>query len=495
MAVNIKKEFGNTRNRKPDLTTLIYGKVPPQAPDLEEAVLGACMLEKDTFQNIMGIIYSDNIFYVDAHQKIYEAMCYLFNSGSVVDLLTITEALRKAGNLEIVGGAYYLSKLTMSVLSGAHAETHARIVYEKYMQREVIRICGTAINDAYDDFSDAFGLIEGLETDIKDITAGIVGVDDITVADAYQSVISEYEAQKKSPSGLIGVPSGLVDLDEMTSGWCKPSLIFIGAQPSQGKTALMLAFCLNAAKLGRRSKIYSLETGAVNLTRRMAATVNKIPFAQLRAGALNAWQESALREGAKEFMKMKISITYKVFYIEDLERSARKEKKKNADLEFIAIDFIQLVKMRNPGKMDKFAIVGEVSRRLKVLSAELDIPIIALSQLNRAVNNKADKRPEKHNLANSSELEQNADVIVFIHYEDSGQKDEWGKSVLAPILIVDKNKDGKCGDVKIKFNADIQEWMNYSDFNQNVLPSSVSAGMYRDITESRKKETNEDVPF
>ena len=170
MAVNIKKDFGSIRSRKPDLTTLVYGKVPPQAPELEEAVLGASMLEKDTFAQVLEIIQSEECFYVDAHQKIYSAMRRLFDKGTPVDLLTITEELRKTNELEIVGGAYYLTRLTMSVLSSAHVEAHARIVMEKFIQRELIRISGSVISDAYEDSTDVFDLLDKAESGLYEIT-------------------------------------------------------------------------------------------------------------------------------------------------------------------------------------------------------------------------------------------------------------------------------------------------------------------------------------
>ena len=160
MAVNIKKELGNTRNRKPDLTSIVYGKVPPQANELEEAVLGAVMLEKDKLAEVLEIIQSEDCFYVDAHQKIYAAIRRLFDKGMPVDLLTVTEELRKNNELEIVGGAFYVTRLTMNVVSSAHVEAHARIVMEKFIQRELIRISGQVIGDAYEDSTDVFDLLD-----------------------------------------------------------------------------------------------------------------------------------------------------------------------------------------------------------------------------------------------------------------------------------------------------------------------------------------------
>jgi len=171
MSVNIKKDFAGSRTRKPDISSLLYGKVPPQATEMEEAVLGACMLEKDTFALVTEIIQSPDCFYVPAHQKIYSAMRRLFfDKGMPVDLLTITEELRKSNELELVGGAYFLTKLTMTVLSSAHVEAHARIVMEKFIQRELIRISGAVISDAYEDSTDVFDLLDKAESSLYEIT-------------------------------------------------------------------------------------------------------------------------------------------------------------------------------------------------------------------------------------------------------------------------------------------------------------------------------------
>ncbi len=459
MAVNIKKEL-STRN-KPNLSTLVYGKVPPQAPELEEAVLGACMLEKNTFEQVMDIIYSPDCFYVDAHRKIWEAMINLYQRGDMIDLLTITEQLRKENNLEIIGGQYFLNRLSTSVMSSAHVQAHSFIVVQKFMQREAIRICGDAIGEAYEDSTDVFDLLDGLEANVKNITAHIVSGDNISLAQSFQKVQHNYHKQKEAKSSLIGVSSGLSDFDAILMGWRTPTLNLLGAFPSFGKTALMLQF-LKAAALNKiPSKVYSLETGDLSLTTRLIASLRKIPLEGIMKGQLNKDQEAVLfsAESYKLVASLNISISQKTFYIEDIERSARKAKKNNPQLGLIALDFIQLVKMKNPGKRQRDEIIGYIARQLKLLSAEIGVPIIALSQLTRDALGGKDKKPQLTSLAGSRELEWNADTVTFIHYENK-----------EPILILAKNKDGKCDQVKVKFDADIQLWTDYNDVNQNVLP-------------------------
>jgi len=235
MAVNIKKDFGGTKSRKPDLTTLLYGKIPPQAPDLEEAVMGACMLEKDTFAQVLEIIQSEECFYVDAHQKIYAAMRRLFDKGIPVDLLTITDELRDANELEIVGGAYYLTRLTMSVLTSAHVEAHARIVMEKFIQRELIRISGNIIGDAYEDSSDVFDLLDKAESNLYEITDKHLRKNFRSLKDVMVRTVGEIEESMKKTDDLTGVPSGFEALDRITGGWQRSDLIILAARPSVGK--------------------------------------------------------------------------------------------------------------------------------------------------------------------------------------------------------------------------------------------------------------------
>lgn len=486
MSINIRKENARTKP-KPDISVLVYGKVPPQAPELEEAVLGACLLERDTFEKAMEVISGHECYYVDAHQKIWQAMKELYNSGKMVDLLTVTEQLRKTNELELIGGMYYLSRLTSTVLSSAHVEAHARIVMEKFFQREVIRICGQAVSDAYEDSKDPFDLMDALEADVKGITASISNFEETHIGASYCEVIDRYNLQKSTKSDLIGLDTGFSDLNNITGGFKTPGLIIVAAYPSEGKTALMLELMRKIESRNKkgRCKAYSLETGSLSLTSRMAASENHIPFEALQKGQLNIYEEELLYKSTSRFNAKRISFSTKIFYIEDIEKSARKLKKKYPDLGVIFLDFIQLVRMRDPGRLDKYAIVGEVSRRLKLLSAELEVPIIILSQMNRAGKKNHGKRPELENLANSSELEQNADVVIFIWYKDS----EEGKDP-EPYLIIAKNKDGKTGDIRIKFDAEFQTWADYNRFDTGKLPSFVENNI-----KNASPQKDEDAPF
>ena len=289
MAVNIKKDFGNIRNRKPDLTTLVYGKVPPQAPELEEAVLGASMLEKDTFAQVLEIIQSEECFYVDAHQKIYAAMRRLFDKGTPVDLLTITEELRKTNELEIIGGAYFLTRLTMSVLSSAHVEAHARIVMEKFIQRELIRISGAVIGDAYEDSTDVFDLLDKAESGLYEITDKHLRKNFRSLQDVLVKTMNEIDENRKKTDDITGVPSGFSSLDRLTAGWQKTDLIILAARPSVGKTAFALNLAMNAAMNAGKQfpvAVFSLEMGAGQIVKRMLSAVSEVPMEAITRGKM-----------------------------------------------------------------------------------------------------------------------------------------------------------------------------------------------------------------
>lgn len=480
MTLKIKKEFGRKDTNSIN-QSMIYGKVAPQAIELEEAVIGACMLEREAYDIAKEVILSPECFYSEKHQQIWRSMGEIHISGGMVDLLTVTEQLGKNKLLEEMGGAYYLTKLTMSVTSSAHIEAHARIVMEKYMLREAIRVCGVAISSAYEGSEDVFELLDNLEASTKAITSGVVSFEETNIGHSAAKVIERYIIQKKTQSNLIGLDTGICALNEITGGFRTPGLILIAAYPSEGKTALMLELARKIESLNKigRGKIYSLETGDISLASRMVASENHIPFEALQKGTLNIHDEELLYKSVAKFHAKRISISTKIFYIEDICKSARKLKKKCPDLAAIYLDFIQLVRTKT--KMDKAERVGYVSRELKLLSAELEVPIIALSQMNReGKKNNSSKKPQLENLAWSSELEQNADLVIFIWYKDSengGQPE--------PHLVIAKNKDGKTGDIRVRFDAEYQNWDDFDNFSTGKLPSFVE-GNYQKPREPYK---------
>jgi replicative DNA helicase len=232
--------------RRTDFSTLLYGKIPPQAPEFEEAVLGAIMLERDTLSTVVEILPHEEVFYMDAHQKIYSAILSLNHAGYVIDLLTVTEELRKTGDLETVGGTHFVTKLTMSVMSSAHIETHARIIYEKYMQRELIRISGSVISDAYENGTDVFELLDQAQNELQ-VVADVPGAKkSIHISTSAAGVMSDIYQNREAEGHITGVPTGYSSMDEKMYGWQNTDLTILAARPSVGKTAFALNLAFNA---------------------------------------------------------------------------------------------------------------------------------------------------------------------------------------------------------------------------------------------------------
>lgn len=471
MAVNIKKEFGTTRTRKPDLTTLVYGKVPPQANDLEEAVLGAVMLEKEKLAEVLEIIQSPECFYVDAHQKIYAAIRRLFDKGMPVDLLTVTEELRKSNELEIVGGAYFLTRLTMSVLSSAHVESHARIVMEKFIQRELIRISGGIISDAYEDSTDVFDLLDKAESGLYEITDKHLRKNFKSLSSVLGDTVKEIEEAKNKQEDVTGVPTGYKGLDRLTSGWQSNALIIVAARPSVGKTAFCLNLAMNAAMHTQKPfpvAFFSLEMGAGELVKRMLACVTEVSMDAITKGRM---QEHEFIQMTQRMNKLSTAPIYiddqAALNIFELRAKARRLKQRH-DIQMIVIDYLQLMQADVNKGGNREQEISKISRDLKALAKELSIPIIALSQLNRSVEtrSKESKVPQLSDLRESGAIEQDADMVMFLYRPEyyGINNDEMGNPIEGETHIhVAKNRNGALDTVKVRFIKEYQKFVDMED--------------------------------
>lgn len=496
MSTSIKKDFSTNRDRT-SLSPLVYGKIPPQATDLEEAVLGACMLERESFEEVIAILPTEDCFYVDAHQKIYRAMKELYSSGSAIDLLTITEHLRKGKDLELIGGAYFLSRLTMSVMSSAHVQDHSRIVMEKYIQRELIKVCGSIVSMAYDDSTDAFELMDDLHAQYNTITELVTGGTDDTVGKVYGKIIDNIDFQRKNHSVLTGVDTGFSELNDMTSGWQETDLIIVGGRPSKGKTALGLNFALNAAITEIVNKravgIFSLEMENSQLLQRMASTVTKTPFENIRTGRVSDEEFATLNQYTTFFSKLPIRIDDKTFSLLQICAKARKWKKKFG-IGLIIIDYLQLIKGEKNKSGNREQEISSISRGLKMLAKELSIPIILLSQLNRGVESRKPPEPMLSDLRESGAIEQDADLVLFPWHE----LDEFGS--YKNNITIAKSRNGKTGKIEVVFVGGIQQWQDknrmepkYEEMRKYDNPRS---GIRSVLPNERADEgPTEDAPF
>lgn len=471
MALNIKKDFGSTRSRKPDVTSLVYGKVPPQAVELEEAVLGAIMLEKDKLAEVLEIIQSEECFYVDAHQKIYAAVRRLFDKGMPVDLLTVTDELRKSNELEMVGGAYYLTRLTMSVVSSAHVEAHARIVMEKFIQRELIRISGNVISDAYEDSTDVFDLLDKAESGLYEITDKHLRKNFKSLKEVLVTTVRDIEEAKNRQEDVTGVPTGFKYLDKLTSGWQKNALIIVAARPAVGKTAFCLNLAMNAAMHASKPypvAFFSLEMGAGELVKRMLAATTEVSMDAITKGRMQEHEFVQMTQRMNKLATAQIFLDDQAaLNIFELRAKARRLKQKH-DIQLIIIDYLQLMQADINKGGNREQEISKISRDLKSLAKELEIPIIALSQLNRSVESrKESKVPQLSDLRESGAIEQDADMVMFLYRPEyyGINNDEMGNPIEGETHVhIAKNRSGTTDTVKVRF---IKEYQKFVDIEED----------------------------
>lgn len=459
-------------------------KLQPQARDLEEAVLGALMLEKYATEKVASYLKKD-AFYVEAHQHIYEAVLKLFTEGNPIDILTVTEQLRKDGNLEAVGGAYYITQLTNRVSSAANIEYHAHIVIQKSIQRQLISVAGEIGEKAFEETSDAFELLDESEKKLFEIKNDSMTKSYDTVSDLIAKAIKEIEGIKSNGEGFTGVPTGFTDLDRVTAGWQKSDLIIIAARPGMGKTAFVLSMARNAAVLAKKKvALFSLEMSSLQLTKRLISAEAELDADKLRTGKLedHEWQQLHTKISAIEEANIFIDDTPALTVL-DLKAKARRLKRQR-DIDIIIIDYLQLMRAEEGSNSagNREQEISYISRSLKGLAKELDIPIIALAQLSRAVEQRQDKRPMLSDLRESGSIEQDADIVSFIYrpeYYGVTQDEEGNDNTGLTEIIIRKHRNGQTGTINLKFISKYGKFTDwgYNDYGQETLEdTSVTFG-------------------
>lgn len=432
-----------------------HGRIPPQATDLEEVVLGAMMLEKEAVNTVIDILRPE-VFYKDAHQRIFAAIKSLFGKAEAIDILTVTNELRLSGELEMVGGPYFISQLTNRVVSAANIEFHARILIQKFIQRELIRISSEIIHDAYEDTTDVFDLLDKSESNLFSVSELNIRRQPTTMPELVQVAIKEIEAARKHDATLRGVPSGYSELDRITQGWQKSDLIILAARPSMGKTAFALNLARNAAVTYRRPvAFFSLEMSSVQLVTRLISTEASIPADKLRSGKLEQHEWTQLVTKISPLIEAKIIIDdtpqMSIFEL----RAKCRRMKQQFDIQMVYIDYLQLMTTGGENRGNREQEIANISRSLKSLAKELDIPVLALSQLSRSVENRpGSKKPILSDLRESGSIEQDADLVIFIYrpeyYGLAGDNETPDTKGLAVINIA-KHRNGKLGDVNLRF--------------------------------------------
>lgn len=446
--------------RKIDLS--IEGKLQPQALEVEEAVLGALMIEKNAPERVLDVLVSD-AFYKDAHKYIYEAIAKLFQDGHPVDIITVTDKLRALGKLEFVGGAYQISRLTQRVASTANLEYHAHIVMQKYVQRELISASGEIVHDAFQEGVDAFELLDSSEEKIFRIKDKSIKKNVADIGQLINKAIKEIQETKSGESGITGVPSGIVNIDRITSGWQKSDLVILAGRPGMGKTAFVLSVARNAAvDHDTPVAIFSLEMSSVQLVTRLISAETQLSSEKLRTGKLTDAEWQQLNTKIQQISEAKIFIDdTPALSVFELKAKARRLKA-NHQIGLLVIDYLQLMRGEDSKNGNREQEISYISRSLKGLAKDLEIPVIALAQLSRQVEQRQDKKPILSDLRESGSIEQDADIVGFIYrpeYYKIPEVDGMDTTGLAQ-FIIEKHRNGSTGGVWMRFRQEFAKFEN-----------------------------------
>ncbi|MBC7947193.1 MAG: replicative DNA helicase [Chitinophagaceae bacterium] len=505
------KQRNQQRNGSNGSDAIVYGKVPPQANDIEQALLGGIMMQRDAFDATAEFLRAD-CFYNHAHQRIYTAMATLREKNQPIDLITVTEQLKTQDDLEAVGGAYYVTTLTNHVVSAAHNDHYCKIILERYMKREMIRISLEVVQAAYEDMSDVFELMDSFEKQYTSLTINrggkaIAGLDSHLV-DRIQRI---YQL-RKNPKHITGIPSGYSKLDKITHGWQKTDLIILAARPAVGKTAFALNLARNAAMNEHHPvpvAFFSLEMSTGQLVDRILAAESEIWLEKIS----NGWLEDdhmvlLVEKGVKplgQFANISIDDT-PALTIYELRARCRRLKRRwlkeyGTDDGLIIIDYLQLMSgegERRSGNREQE--ISTISRGLKALAKELSVPIIALSQLSRQTEQRKgeEKTPRLSDLRESGAIEQDADMVMFMYRPEyyEVKTDELGETTkgLTHVSIA-KHRNGKLAQgneaIKLRANLAIQKFTEWTDDVITTYVPGLPSGKWRPVETERPDE----LPF
>ncbi|MCX7606487.1 MAG: replicative DNA helicase [Bacteroidia bacterium] len=463
-----------TLSSAPSLSTDPVGRLIPQALDIERVLLGALLIEKDAIAKVIDLL-TPEAFYDPKHQRIYSAIRSLFDQGLPIDLLSVTEALRRTGELKDIG-PYYLAELTLGVASSANAETYARIITEKYLLRQIISLAGDLTEKAFHEETDAFELLDTAENRLYELSQHHLRRSVQPAQRVLQDTLTLLEKLRQNNQPLTGVPSGLPELDRMTAGWQKSDLIILAARPSMGKTAFALNLARNAALSGYPVALFSLEMSALQLMYRFISLEVEISSEALRTGQIppDLWialpQKLERLAQAPLFIDDTPSIT-----IYDLRAKCRRLKAEK-DIQLVMVDYLQLMGSTTKAQ-NREQEIASISRALKALARELEIPIIALSQLSRAVETRGDRRPQLSDLRESGSLEQDADVVLFLYrpeYYGILQDEEGNPTQGITEVLLSKQRNGPIGKIRLRFISDFMRFLSL----EPLLTPSPFGGSY-----------------
>jgi len=458
------------------------GKLPPQRLEMEAAVLGALMLEKDALTTVVDILKVHS-FYADKHQRIYKAISTLFDKQEPIDQLTVVQQLRELGELELAGGVGYVAGLTMHINSAAHIESHARKILEAAVKRELISTAHDILRDAYEDTTDAFELLDATEKNVFQVSEDNMrkGVD--SMQDLMVRALKELEEKGNQKDGLTGVPTGFSALDQVTSGWQPSDLVIIAARPGMGKTAFVVSAMRNAAvDFKKPVAIFSLEMSSLQLVNRLISAEAELESEKIKKGNLSddEWQRLNHNISALSTAPIFIDDT-PALSIRELRAKCRRLKSQH-DIQLVIVDYLQLMSGGEAGRPggNREQEIASISRALKGIAKELNIPVIALSQLSRSVETRGgDKRPQLSDLRESGSIEQDADMVIFLYRPEYYKitEDEMGNSTLGMgEVIIAKHRNGSLVDVQLKFIGRFTKFADLDGFDGGSNFNALGAG-------------------
>lgn len=478
------QSYTRRQSKKPDQSYETIGKIMPQDKDVEEAVLGALMLEKDAYTTVCDILKPAS-FYEPKHQRIYEAIQSLGVAQQPIDMLTVVEQLRRNNTLEEVGGPVVISELTSRVASGANVEFHARIVAQKYLARELISFAAAIEGKAFDESNDIDDLLQEAEGKLFEISQRNVKKEVTQIDPVIGQAIEQIQVAANRKSGLSGLESGFHELDKLTSGWQNSDLIIIAARPAMGKTAFVLSMAKNmAVTYNTPVAIFSLEMSNLQLVNRLISNVCELESQKIKSGQLTDIEWDQLMSRVKHLYSAPLFIDdTPSLSILELRTKARRLVREH-QVKFIIIDYLQLMNAAGMKFGSREQEVSMISRSLKQLAKELNIPIVALSQLNRSVESRQGsdgKRPQLSDLRESGAIEQDADIVCFIHrpeYYTRSSEDANGNDIrgLAEFIVA-KHRSGSVDDVKLRFKAKFARFENWTDDDLKSTPGTMGSRM------------------
>ncbi len=464
-----------------------YGKLPPQAIEVEEAVLGALMLERDAYVTVADILDTTS-FYKEEHRKIFEAIKELSGNEKPVDLLMVTQELKDRDQLDEIGGAAYITQLTRRVASAAHLEFHARIIAQKFIQRELIRVSSEIQAKSYDDTLDVDDLIDFSESSLFQVAERNIKKETVPIKPVLNEAVLLIEKARHKKDGLSGVPSGFLTLDRITSGWQKTDLVIVAARPSMGKTAFVLSMARNmAVEHNCTTAIFSLEMSSIQLVNRLIAAETELDSQKLKSGRLENYEWEHLNRRISSLEKAPIFVDdTPALSIFEFRAKCRRLKMQH-NIQIVIVDYLQLMTAGTDNRGSREQEVSTISRSLKAIAKELDIPIIALSQLNRSVESREGRRPQLSDLRESGAIEQDADIVAFIHRPEyyGITEDDSGNSLIGVAeIIIAKHRNGATGDIHLTFKNKLAKFTDMeTDYNQYSGAKTFSSKMNEDDAE------------